>query len=257
VRTLRAYLKGRSFASYEQLRLAVKEHMRSYNERPHSTSGKKPNDLIALERREDLPSLYPLARWGEYRVRADCHIQVRYNFYSVPYRLVGKKVAVRIDRDTVAVYDDLEQVALRPRCHDRGQSITDRSHYPEHKRFASQEIRAQRVAQIRSVGPCAADFLHGLLRSREHVHSDLCRELVKIANRYDYAIVEQACRRVVHFGAFDLAKLRHILKRGLYQLPLDDLFSAQALPTPAPSSIDVVRPLEAYSLLLGGTYADH
>jgi transposase len=257
VRTLRAYLKGRSFETYEQQRAAVKEHMSAYNDRAHSTSGKKPNDLIVLERRGELPSLYPLARWGEYRVRADCHIQVKYNFYSVPYRLVGKKVAVRIDRDTVAVYDDLEQVALHPCCRDRGCSITDRGHYPPYKRLASQDIRAERVAQIRSVGPCAADFLHGLLRSREYVHSDLYRQLVKIVNRYDHAIVEQACRRAVHFGAFDLAKLRHILERQLYELPLDDLFSLQPPPAPKPSSLELVRPLEAYSLLYGGTHADH
>ena len=256
VRTLRSYLKGRSLATYELLRKAVKHHMGLMNLATHSVTGKRPVDLIWRERRGELPSPYPLARWGEYRVRTDCHIQVRHNFYSVPYRLVGKKVAVRVDRESIAVYDDLEQVALHERCHDRGKNITDRSHYPAHKRVASQDIRAERVARIRAVGPCAADFLHGLLRSREYVHSDLYRELVKIVNRYDHVVVEQACRRAIHFGAFELAKLRHILERRLYELPLDDLFSASVALTPATSSIDLVRPLEAYSLLYGGSHVN-
>lgn len=47
VRTLRAYLKGRRFETYEQQRSAVKEHMTLHNQRPHSISGKRPSDLIA------------------------------------------------------------------------------------------------------------------------------------------------------------------------------------------------------------------
>jgi hypothetical protein len=110
VRTVRAFLKGRRFPTYEGLRAAVKEHMALHNDRPNSLTGKRPNDLIALERHGELPDPYPLACWKEVRVRTDCHVQIDYNFYSVPYRLVGKKVAARIGQDDITLYDDLQDV---------------------------------------------------------------------------------------------------------------------------------------------------
>ncbi len=255
VRTVRAFLKGRTLPTFRELRAAVKEHMALYNDRPHSVSGKRPNDLIAGERRGELPDPFPLACWREPHVRTDCHVQVEYNFYSVPYRLTGKKVAVRIERDEIVVYDDFVEVARHARCRDRGQTITDRSHYPEHKRLSSQQIHADRVARIRAVGPCAAEFLHGLLQSREYVHSDLYREFARLIDRSDPTTIERACRRAVHFKAFDLAQLRKIVERKLYELPHEDVVVTprSALLNPP---IEINRPLEFYSFLFGGLHVD-
>ena len=255
VRTVRAFLKGRSLTILSALRGAVKEHMVLYNDRPHSISGQRANDLIALESCGELPEPFPLAPWKEVRVRTDCHVQVEHNFYSVPYRLTGKKVAVRLDRDDLVVYDDFAEVARHTRCRDRGKTITDRSHHPEHKRLSSQQVHAGRVARIREVGPAAAEVLHGLLRSREYVHSDLYRAFAKLIEQSDPATIERACRRAVHFKAFDLNQLRQIVERKLYELPHEEPVTTPRSALLSPQ-IDVARPLELYSLLFGGLHVD-
>ena len=86
-----------------------------------------------------MPEPFPIGEWSEHRVRTDCHIQVRANFYSVPYKLVGKVVVVRVDAKSITVYNDFGIVARHERRMGRGETVTDRSHYPEHKRKASQE----------------------------------------------------------------------------------------------------------------------
>jgi transposase len=249
VGALKKALRGRNLETLDELRAAVAAWVREMNARPNSRTGKRPNDLIALERRGPLPERYPLAFWSEHRARTDCHVQVRSNFYSVPYQLVGRIVVARVDATSVTLYKDLAVVARHERCLGRGQSVTDRRHYPEHKRKSTQEIHHERIARIRSVGGGAAAFYSGLLRSREHVHSDAHRALVRLIERSDASELERACARAAHFGNYTIDALRAILERRLFELPLDDL--SLTPPTPAPQ-IALVRPLAAYAELLGG-----
>jgi transposase len=196
-----------------------------------------------------LPERFPVAAWSEHRVRTDCHVQVRSNFYSVPYTLVGKVVVVRVDSSTITVYGDFAIVARHQRWLGRGKTITDRSHYPEHKRKASQEIHRERVDRIRGVGAGAAAFYVGLLHSRDHVHSDSYRALLKLIESTPAADLDRACARAAHFGNFSLDALRRIIDQRLFARPLDDLSIAV---TPTSTQLSAVRRLEAYTELFGG-----
>jgi transposase len=249
VGALKKGLRGRDFQNLDALRQAVAAWMRAMNERPNALTGKRPADLIADERRGSLPEAYPIAAWSEHRVRSDCHVQVRSNFYSVPYEHVGKRVVVRVDANTVTVYADFEVVARHERQIGRGRTVTDRQHYPEHKRKATQEIRRERVDRIRSVGSGAAAFFAGLLAQREHVHSDAFRALMVLVEKTNPAALDRACARAAHFGNFSLAALRDIIDRKLYELPLDDFGTPARIDATA---IVTYRPLEAYTFLLGG-----
>ena len=108
-------LRGRDFQSFDELQGAVGAWMHAMNARPNAATAKRPDDLIADERGGLLPEPYPIAAWSEHRVRTDCHVQVRSNFYSVPHEHVGKRVVVRVDANTVTVYVDFEAVARHER----------------------------------------------------------------------------------------------------------------------------------------------
>ncbi len=167
----------------------------------------------------------------------------------MPYHLAGKKVVVCIDDSWILIFHDLELIARHERCFDRGQTFTNRDHYPSHKRLPTQEIHAQRVARIRGIGTSAGEFLAGLFRTREYVHSDLYRALVRLVERHDPLSMERAFQRAVHFGNFDLGSLQEIIERRLFELPLDE-FDLQ--PTTTPREIGIARPLDVYTKLYGG-----
>jgi transposase len=248
VGALKKGLRGRDFQSFDELQGAVGAWMRAMNARPNAATAKRPDDLVADERRGQLPEPYPIAAWSEHRVRTDCHVQVRSNFYSVPHEHVGKRVVVRVDANTVTVYVDFEAVARHERQIGRGRTVTDRQHYPEHKRKATQEIRRDRVDRIRSVGGGAAAFFAGLLAQREHVHSDAFRALMALVEKTNPATLDRACARAAHFGNYSLGALREIIDRKLYELPLDDFGTPTLIDR---STIVAYRPLEAYTMLIG------
>jgi transposase len=249
VGVLKRALRGRTFSSFEELQRAVKTIIDELNDRPSALDHRRSNDLIVHERRGDLPEPFPIGAWSEHRVRTDCHVQVRANFYSVPHKLVGKIVVVRVDSLTLTVFDDFAVVARHQRRIGRGETVTDRGHYPEHKRKASQEIHRERVERIRGVGAGAAAFYAGLLSSRDHVHSDSYRALLKLIESTPTADVDRACARAAHFGNFSIDALRRIIDQRLFDRPLDDL--SLAVPN-TPSALVAVRRLEAYTALFGG-----
>jgi len=89
VGVLKRALRGRSFATLDDLQKAVSTTINELNDRPSALDHRRPNDLIVHERRGDIPERFPIGAWSEHRVRTDCHVQVRANFYSVPHQLVG------------------------------------------------------------------------------------------------------------------------------------------------------------------------
>jgi hypothetical protein len=248
VGVLKRALRGRAFGSLEELQQAVRTVINELNARPSTLDHRRPNDLIVQERRRALPELFPIGEWSEHRVRTDCHVQVRANFYSVPHTLVGKVVVVRVDSSSLTVYNDFVVVARHERRIGRGETITERAHYPEHKRKASQELHRERVERIRSVGSGAAAFYAGLLRSRDHVHSDSYRALLKLIDSTPTADLNRACARAAHFENFSLEALRRIIDQRLFDRPLDDLSIAVSQTT---NALLAVRRLEAYTELFG------
>ena len=249
VGVLKRALRGRTFGSLEELQRAVTTIIDELNGRPSALDHRRPNDLVVQERRSALPEPFPIATWSEHRVRTDCHVQVRYNFYSVPHTLVGKVVVVRVDSSTLTAYDDFAIVARHERQVGRGKTVTDRAHYPEHKRKASQEIHRERVERIRGVGAGAAAFYAGLLRSHDHVHSDSYRALLKLIESTPAGDIDRACARAAHFENFSIDALRRIVDQRLFDRPLDDLSIAVS---PTSGQLSAVRRLEAYTELFGG-----
>jgi transposase len=240
---------GRDFASFEVAQGSLAQWRDEVaNVRLHGTTQRRPVDLFAEEREHLAPlpeEAYEVCTWGRYKVRKDCHLSLRSNHYSVPHRLVGREVLVRLSETTVSVFAEGAKVAEHARSRGRGQTVTDASHYPETKRLATQEIHRRRVMAVRSAGPHAAAFLGGLLEGR-YVPADQVARLARLVAAHGERALELACRRALHFAATEGALVvERILDKGLHLAPL---------PETAPEGKgggDFPRPLAEYEALLG------
>lgn len=219
------------------------------NVRLHGTTQRRPVDLFAEERAalRPLPAEpYEVAVFGLHRVRKDCHVQVRGNFYSVPWRFVGQDVLVRLTETHVSVLAGEERVAHHARATGRGQDVTDRAHYPPFKREATQVVHRRRTEEIRSAGPHAADYLGRLLQGRR-VRGDDVLALTRLLGAHGAAAFDAACRRAVHFDAIDgAATLERILDKGLHDMPL----ASEPATSAGPAAEGYGRPLREYGALM-------
>jgi transposase len=229
--------------------------------RLHGETKERPLDRHALE----VPHLLPLPAHAYevapvvYRhVSAEGLVAWQANGYSVPWRLIGRLLAVRITAEELIVYGpDLAEVArhcLLP-AHTQGQ----RRMQPEHQPQANERLRRATLEErFADLGPQGPRFLAGLVQTRR-CGWDQAQRVLELLAVYRRADVQAALERAVRFAAFSLSALQRILSATARPKPvlevladeerrrLDPLLRADPV-TP--------RPLSAYQHLTGDSHAE-
>lgn len=134
-----SFLPGRSFDSPADFNAQLTQWIERANSRQHRTLGCRPVDRWAADRAAmlALPPVPLAVGWREAaRLPRDYYIRVDSNDYSVHPSVIGRRVEIRADSQTVTVSCGGRIVAVHGRCWARHQSITD----PEH-RVAAEVLR--------------------------------------------------------------------------------------------------------------------
>lgn len=207
-------LNGRTFTSLEHLNQTTAwwlEHVADV--RVHRETKKTP--LAAHE--EELPHLLPLPEHAYdtarvvYRVvNVEGLVSYQNNGYSVPWRLIGQTLPLRITEDELIAYESpLNEVArhrLLPRDR-RGQRIVEASHRPaDNRREQLQQLR-QRFEEL---GDMARRFFQGLVQSQPQVRSQ-AKKTLALLSLYHRRDVLAAMERAVRYRAFSWKSLERIL----------------------------------------------
>ena len=124
-----APLAEEGFASFDELNAEVRRPVDALDARPFSRRGGCRDDALLGEEGAALNPLpeapFEWCEWRRRKVSPDHHVQCDHMRYSVPHRLVGRTVDVRLGASTVAVLDGGETVAEHPRLRGRrGQCST-------------------------------------------------------------------------------------------------------------------------------------
>jgi transposase len=127
-------IAGHSFESWDAFEAHVAKWEREIaNVRVHGTTGEAP--MVRFERDEAhrMKPLNDRAPFGTLRdltriVGNDCAIEVDTNSYSVPWRLIGERVAVAVAAGEVRIRHGAREVAVHKQSEGRRQRIVDRAH---------------------------------------------------------------------------------------------------------------------------------
>jgi transposase len=208
-----AVLRNRRFVGLAELNEAIFDEVAQINARPFQ---KREDSRQIVFVRDEKPLLIPLpqvpfelADLRKVKVGPNYHVQVDKNFYSVPAKLIGQSLDVRITSHTVEIFDGTERVASHPRRKGvRGRYCTVASHMPEAHRSRLIDWTPQRFEQwAATVGPNTVAVINAILASRK--------------------IVEQSFRSCL--GVMSLAKKPGGITR------LEDTCGRALAATPAPS----------------------
>jgi len=255
-------LCGRDFRTLEHLNDTTAWWLAQVADvRVHGDTKERPVDRHARERPHLLPlpaHAYEVAPVVYRHVSAEGLVAWQANRYSVPWRLIGRLLAVRITADEVIVYGpDLAEVArhrLLP-AHTQGQ----RSLQPEHQPQVNERLRRATLEErFAELGPDGPRFLAGLVETRR-CGWDQAQRVLELLTVYRRADVQDALERAVRYGAFGLSAMHRILSATARPKPvlevladeerrrLDPLLRADPI-TP--------RPLSDYQHLTGDSHAE-
>lgn len=207
-------LNGRTFRTLEHLNAVTAWWLAQVADvRVHRETHERPIDRHAQE----LPQLIPLpaqhydAAPVVYRVvGVEGFLAYQHNFYSVPWRLIGQTLPVRITETEVIVYNPNLEEAAHHRLFPRGvtgQRSEDPTHRPREDSRQDEALLRDRFAEL---GPVARRFLDGLLRDQRCGKAQ-ARKVLALLGTYAQADLRAALDRAVRFGAYSAAAIERIL----------------------------------------------
>jgi len=130
-----SFLPGRSFLAPTDFNSQLETWLARANSRHHRMLGCRPIDRLATDKAAmlALPPTTPQLGWQvAVRLPRDHYVRLDGNDYSVHPSVIGRRVDVSADLDTVTVHCGGRLVASHARCWARHQTITD----PEHRKAA-------------------------------------------------------------------------------------------------------------------------
>ncbi|MGY3619383.1 hypothetical protein ACVJGD_005579 [Bradyrhizobium sp. USDA 10063] len=127
-------IAGHSFASWDAFEAHLAEWEREVaNVRIHGTTGEAPIVRFAREEAHRLKPLSGQPSFGSLRELArvvgnDCAVEIDTNSYSVPWRLIGERVAVTVAAGEVRIRHGMREVAVHKQLEGRRVRIVDSAH---------------------------------------------------------------------------------------------------------------------------------
>ncbi len=235
-REILAPLRHEIFHSLAELNHALAFGRERVNDRPfQKLAGSRRTVFEATERAtlRPLPTgRYELAEWRTAKVNIDYHISVEGHLYSVPYRLVGAEVTVRLTTTMLEVLHQGTRVAAHARSPEKGRYTTEPTHRPKAHQRHLDWSPSRLIAWGASVGEATGRVVEAILARQPHPEQGYraCLGLLSLARRYDRPRLEAACVRARLSGAVSYRAVKSILATGLDALPLEAIPPTLHLP---------------------------
>ena len=230
-----AKLRNKQFFSLRELNLDIRKELDVFNDRPFQ---KKDGSRSSVYQEEELPFMLPLparpyefATWKVATVQMNYHIALDSQNYSVPYAYVRKKVDVRYTNSLVEIFYQGSRICSHRRLHGRrGQYDTNPEHMPAGHQLYGDWNSARFKRWADSVGSSTREVIDKMFASyrvEEQAYKG-CLSLLKLADKYSTARLENACKvALTHIPSPRYKNIRLILEAG-QDRPKEDAPVAEA-----------------------------
>lgn len=227
-----ASLRNEKFTSLEELNDAIKMQLLQLNARPFQKKTGSRKDLFETEKQhlKTLPSTrYDIKHVTYGKVQRNYHVIVGEDShqYSVPYRLIGKRLKIIYTSETVEIYDHLERVAIHKRSYRKNSYTTLGEHRPpNHKAVVESQAWDDeyflREASYR--GQAVQAVIKRMLESKifyEQTYNS-CLGILRLGKQYGTVRLNAACERALQAPVVNFGLINNILKRNLDKAPTLD-----------------------------------
>lgn len=196
-----AKLRNRKFFNIHEMNALISKELDRFNRAPFQ---KKDGSRFSVFEEEELPFLHPLpsspyefAQWKTATVQLNYHIAIDFQNYSVPYEYVRKKVDVRYTKSSIEIFYQGTRISSHKRLYGRrGQYSTMVDHMPANHQLYSEWDSARFLNWASGIGSSTKQVVQKMFdsyRVEEQAYKG-CLSLLKLADKYTPARLEQACK---------------------------------------------------------------
>lgn len=225
-----ATLRNEVFFSIEELNEAILTKLQKHNKT--NFQGRKYSRLDLFEEVEK-KELYPLTA-NKYEIKQYAHCTVYKNshiylskdkhYYSVPYKLIGKKVKVIYDQSTVDIYFKHEPVTSHARSFQHYKYSTKNKHMPSQHQFVADWNPDKFIDWAESIGDECREYIIRMLQKDQHPEQNYraCIGILSFNKKVGKARLNQACKRGLEYEFFGYKIIQNILDQGLDKLDIEE-----------------------------------
>jgi len=198
---------------------------------PRALEGRTPLEVFVAEEQSALLPLpvmpFELATWSRPKVGPDAHAQVGRTLYSLPWRLIGKRLDARATAELVRFYLDGEVVKTHP-FQARGRR-TDWADLPDQRVSFYMRTPTWCRSQAAVIGPATKALVDELLAVNALFRLRQAQGVLRLGQAKGDARLEAACRRALEAGDPSYKTVKGVLAAGT-----EDEVEAPALPGAPP-----------------------
>jgi len=223
-----APLRNNTFHSLAELNEGIRTQIDLHNNKPYQ---KKPGTRLSVfEQLEspvmrDLPTdLFEIKLTTKAKVQRNYHVFLgeEKNYYSVPFKYVGKQATVVYTSKIVEVYVDNQRIAIHERMlsHNNFMHRTNTAHMPrnhiEWKESQGYDA-AYFLDQAQKIGEATCWAIGHILSSRIHQSQgyNSCRAILQLAKHYSNERLEKAALRCQNINKASYSLLNNILSKNM------------------------------------------
>ena len=229
-----APLRNTTFFSIEDLNDAIWELLDKHNNtsfQKMESTRKKLFEEIEQQELKSLPvNYYELKEFSKLTVQFNYHIYLKEDkhYYSVPWRLIGKKVKVTYTNSSVDIFYNHERVAIHQRNRKNYHYTTKKEHMPASHQFVDGWSAKRFINWALKIGDDVKVFIEKLFDKKQHPEQAFkaCMGVLKFAKKYDNQILNNVCKKAIDLDCISYRFVDNSLKNKTYLLdeeqPQDD-----------------------------------
>jgi transposase len=202
-----------------ELNGAIRELLEHLNTRPFKKlEGCRRSRFEALDRPmlRPLPArAYEFGEWKRAKVHPDYHLEIERGYYSVPFRLIGSRVEVRLTAHMVEIFQHGKLAASHVRTRIRGKFHTLDAHRPPAHLAVVERTLGRLLERAAQIGPATRAVLAQQAHFRKHLEETLrsAQGILRLAQDFSAAKLESACERALALKCYSYRALRTLIER--------------------------------------------
>ena len=135
------------------------------------------------------------------------------NYYSVPYRFIGKKVEVSYCSQSVDIHYNRERIATHKRNYQPGQYITIADHMSSTHQFYKNWSPAFFEKMAYPYGEEVVEYIKRLIAAKDYpeIAYKQCLGIISLHKTYDKERLRNACKRGLNYHRYSYNTIKNIL----------------------------------------------
>jgi transposase len=222
-------LRAMTFFSLEELNAEIRKRLEDYNDLLFQRKEASRKELFQSVERQYLKPLpatpYELKDYRRAKVQKMGYVYFSpdKNYYSVPYRYIGKSTQIHYTQSMVEVYYNHQRIALHQRSRARGHYITNKDHLSSTHKAYTQWGPEYFKKLARKHGQYVEDLVSGILTGGDYPEINYKRAMgvVHLHKSYGSHRLNKACQRAVDAGIYSYKRLKNILENNQDQQETD------------------------------------